>query len=266
MSRIRITSLIAAVAAGTVLAGCGGSSGTKLTTTNSSTNTTTNPPPTSGGVIPTGILKDYNPRIDPAQFTNVVTNRWFPMHPGLVMTYVGVRDGNPTKHVFTVTHDVKTVMGVKCLVIQDVVTQNGSLIEKTTDWYSQDMSGNVWYFGEDTAEYANGVVTNTQGTWEAGVDKAKPGIIMPANPKVGLTYRQEYRPGVALDIAKIIGLNGTRNVPAGSFKNLVMTDERNPLDPSFREHKWYAAGIGFVHSVRSGGGHTETTNLAKVTG
>lgn len=263
MGRVRIASVIATLALAAAFAGCGGSSGTPLSTGNSAPPANTGAPGTAPPA-PTGILKHYNPHIDPAQFTDVVTNKWFPMHRGLVMTYVGTRDGNPTRHVFTVTHETKQVLGVNCLVIRDVVTQNGSLIEKTTDWYAQDTAGNVWYFGEDTAEYQNGVVTTTAGTWEAGVDRAKPGIIMPGNPRLGMAYRQEYRPGVALDVAKIIGLNGAMTVPAGAYSHLLMTDDRNPLDPSFREHKWYAAGVGFVHSVRSGGGHTETTNLATI--
>lgn len=265
MGRVRFAMLLAVVGVVSGVAGCGGSSGTKLSTSNS-TPASTGIVPSTPVTMPTGILKHYDPHIVPAQFTNVVTNRWFPMKPGLVMTYVGVRDGQPTRHVFTVTHDTKTVMGVKCLVILDNVTQNGSLIEKTTDWYAQDASGNVWYFGENTAEYLNGVVTNTTGTWEAGVDNAKPGVIMPAHPKLGMSYRQEYRPGVALDQSKIIGLNGTQTVPAGHYTRLVVTDDKNPLDPSFREHKWYAAGVGFVHSVKSGGGHTETASLLKVSG
>ena len=150
-------------------------------------------------------------------------------------------------------------MGVRCVVVQDVVTQHQSLVEKTTDWYAQDKAGNVWYFGEDTAEYQNGVVTSTSGTWEAGVDMAQPGIVMPARPKVGATYRQEYRPGVALDMATILSVNSTAKVPAGTFHHVVETLDKNPLDPSKIEHKWYAAGAGFVKAVLHGGGHVETT-------
>jgi hypothetical protein len=180
-----------------------------------------------------------------------------------VLHYRGVRDGAPTEHAFTVTKDTKLVMGVRCAVIEDVVTQNHSLVEKTTDWYSQDAAGNVWYFGEDTAEYQNGVVTSTAGTWEAGVDKAQPGIVMPAAPKVGDAFRQEYRPGVALDEAKILSVNATTRVPAGTYSHLVVTFDRNPLDPSKKERKWYAPGVGFVRAVLKGGGHSETTELRK---
>jgi hypothetical protein len=210
-----------------------------------------------------GASPPYNPKIDPASFTDKITNPYFSVIPGTVRHYVGVRDGKPTAHLFTVTHQTKTVMGVKCVVVSDVVTQSGSLVEKTTDWYAQDRAGNVWYFGEDTAEYQNGVVTNTSGTWEAGVDKAKPGIVMPAHAKVGVTYRQEYRPGVALDMATILSVNGTAKVPAGTFHKVIVTFDKNPLDPSKKERKWYAPHAGFVKAVLSGGGHVEVTQQVK---
>jgi hypothetical protein len=205
----------------------------------------------------------YHPKIDPASFTDRITNRYFSVIPGTVHQYVGKRDGVPTAHTFTVTRQTRTVMGVRCVVVKDVVTQNGSLVEKTTDWYAQDKAGNVWYFGEDTAEYQNGVVTSTAGTWEAGVDKAQPGIVMPAHPKVGVTYRQEYRPGVALDMATILSLRATVTVPAGTFRNVIVTFDKNPLDPSKKERKWYAPGGGFVKAILHGGGHVETTLQVK---
>lgn len=259
----RIASAVVAIVAAMSVVGCG-ASGTQLSTTNTTPTTPGSSATTPS--VPTGLPANYNPHIDPSQFTNVVTNKYFPMRPGRTLIYVGVRDGAPTRHVFTVTHQSKTVLGVKCLVISDVVTSNGSLVEKTTDWYAQDKSGNVWYFGENTAEYVNGTVSSTAGTWEAGVDKAKAGIVMPAVPTVGKAYRQEYRPGVALDVARVISLHGVATVPAGTYHDLVVTDDINPLDPSKREHKWYAAGIGFVHAVLKGGGHSETVQLAQIRG
>jgi hypothetical protein len=250
---------IAAILA--VLAGCG-SSGTKLgAPTTSTPNSTT--APTTTPATPLKITINYHPKINPATFTNQVTNQYFPLTPGKTLRYKGVRDGKPTEHVFEVTRDTKVVMGVRCAVIKDTVTQNQSLVEKTTDWYAQDAGGSVWYFGEDTAEYQNGVVTTTAGTWEAGVDNAQPGIIMPAHPKVGEAFRQEYRPGVALDEAKILSTTATARVPAGTYRDVVVTFDKNPLDPSKRERKWYARGIGFVRAELKGAGHSETTELAK---
>jgi hypothetical protein len=205
----------------------------------------------------------YHPKIDPAKFTTKITNPWMPLPVGTTHRYSGVRDGAPTRHVMTVTRRTRTVMGVRCVVVSDVVMQNQSLVEKTTDWYAQDAAGNVWYFGENTAEYQNGVVTSTAGTWEAGVDRALPGIVMPAKPRIGLTFQQEYRPGVALDRATVVGLNGVAHTPGGTFRHLLVTFDKNPLDPSKKEHKYFARGIGFVYAVLKGGGHSEITRFVK---
>jgi hypothetical protein len=211
----------------------------------------------------TNAAAGYHPKIDPSKFTTKITNAYMPLPVGTTRRYSGVRDGAPTEHVMTVTRQTRTVMGVKCVVVSDVVTQNRSLVEKTTDWYVQDATGNVWYFGENTAEYQNGVVTNTAGTWEAGVDRALPGIVMPAVPKVGATFQQEYRPGVAMDRATVVSLNGTAATPRGKFTRLVVTFDKNPLDPSKKEHKYFARGIGFVYALLQGGGHKEVTRLVK---
>ena len=251
---------IAVIASAAVAALVGfGSTGTaagKTAAPAAPTQTTPTPNPLTIGA-------NYHPKIDPAKFTNHVTNKYFPLVPGKTLHYKGIRDGKPTEHTFAVTRQTKVVMGVRVAVISDIVTQNHSLVEKTTDWYAQDNKGNVWYFGEDTAEYQNGVVTSTAGTWEAGVDKAQPGIVMPAHPKVGDFYRQEYRPGVALDEARILSLNGHVRVPAGVFSHTIVTFDKNPLDPSKSERKWYAAGIGFVRAVLHGGGHSETTEFVR---
>jgi hypothetical protein len=218
-----------------------------------------------GGAAPnaSSSTSGYHPKIDPAKFTDHITNKYLPYLPGTTHRYRGTRDGKPTIHVVTVTHQSRTVLGVRCVVVKDNVWQSQSLVERTTDWYAQDSSGNVWYFGEQTAELQNGVVTTTSGTWEAGVDRAQPGIVMPGVPKVGRTYRQEFRPGVALDIATILGVNGTIHVPAGTYSNTVVTFDKNPLDPSKKERKWYAAGVGFVHAELHGGGHVEVVSLVK---
>jgi hypothetical protein len=207
--------------------------------------------------------KAYNPKIDPSTFSTRITNPWMPLTPGTSRRYTGVKDGQPTRHAVTVTRKTRTVMGVKCVVVTDVVTQNQSLAEKTEDWYAQDKAGNVWYFGENTAEYQNGVVTSTAGTWEAGVDKALPGIVMPAKPVIGRTYQQEYRPGVALDRATVLSLKGVAKTPAGTFRNLLVTFDKNPLDPSKKERKYFARGIGFVYADLHGAGHHEVTRLVK---
>src|ERR687897_2410599 len=183
--------------------------------------------------------KSYTPHIDPAEFTIKVDNEYFPMKPGTTFIY----EGKGERDQMSVTHDTKKVMGVECVVVDDRAWEDGKLIEKTYDWFAQDEQGSVWYFGEDAKEYKNGKVVSTKGSWEAGVDGAKPGIIMQAHPKVGQTYRQEYYKGEAEDMAKVQSLNDSVRVPYGSFDEVLETREWTPLQPGFSERKYYARGV-----------------------
>ena len=188
----------------------------------------------------------YSPHIDPADFTTIIDNKYFPLKPGTTFVY----EGSGERDEFAVTSDTKKVMGVECVVVLDEAWEDGKLIERTYDWHAQDKEGNVWYFGEDTKEYKNGKVVTSKGSWEAGVDGAKPGIIMQAHPNVGQSYRQEYYPGEAMDMAKVLSLNESVAVPYGSFDHALETEEWTPLEPGLVEHKYYAPGVGFV----AGGG------------
>ena len=182
----------------------------------------------------------YSPHINPSEFTTKVDNEYFPMEPGTTFLYEG-----GTEHgEMSVTHDTKKVMGVECVVVDDRAWESDKLIEKTYDWFAQDKEGNVWYFGEDTKEYDNGEVVSTKGSWEAGVDGAKPGIIMPADPKVGHSYHQEYYPGEAMDMARVLSFDASVTVPYGSFDHVLETREWTPLQPGFSEKKYYVRGVG----------------------
>jgi hypothetical protein len=187
--------------------------------------------------------KAYTPHINPAQFTTKIDNEYLPLKPGTTFVY----EGGQERDEMRVTHSTKMVMGVECVVVDDRAWEEGKLIEKTYDWFTQDKEGSVWYFGEDTKEYKNGKVVSTKGSWEAGVDGAKPGIIMQAEPKVGQSYRQEYYPGEAEDMAKVQSLNESVTVPYGSFDHVLETKEWTPLEPSYDEHKYYARGVGQVY-------------------
>lgn len=131
---------------------------------------------------------------NPSSFTAHVDNPWYPLKPGTVYVYRGVKDGLPARDVVTVTHSTKRIEGVPCVVVRDRLYLRGRLRERTSDWYTQDRRGNVWYFGEATAEFdAQGHVTSTEGSWRAGRSGARPGIYMPAHPKVGQSGRQEFK-------------------------------------------------------------------------
>lgn len=237
---------------------------TPIPTASSFTKATTPVPIGRYTPVASSSLPPYNPVIDPAAFTTKITNPLFPLPPGTTYLYKGTRDGVPRQDEVTFTTEIKTIMGVDCIVVRDVVTSNNALVEKTTDWYAQDTAGNVWYFGEDTAEYENGAVTSTAGTWMAGVDGALPGLIMKAAPAVGDAYRQEYRPGEAEDFAKVLQLNAAVEIPAGSYTNVVVTQDTDLLDTSKLEHKFYAPGVGYLGSTGIVNGHNEEIMLSSI--
>jgi hypothetical protein len=180
------------------------------------------------------------------EYTTHFTNPWFPLVPGTVYRYEGIKDGKPSREMLTVTHRTKMVAGVECVVVDDRLWVDGHLAERTNDWYAQDRKGNVWYFGEDTAELdENGKVTTTEGSWQTGVKGARAGILMPARPRVGQTGLEEYWQGHAEDHFRVIGYLG---------KNALLTEETTPLEPDVVDHKLYVRGTGTVleRTVRGG--------------
>jgi hypothetical protein len=188
----------------------------------------------------------YNPSINPADFVAGVDNLLFPLVPGTRYVYHG---GEETIEV-TVTNDTKQILGVTTIVVRDVVSVGGEIIEDTYDWYAQNKAGDVWYLGEDTKEYGDGQLVSTKGSWEAGVDGAKPGIIMHATQSAtGVPYRQEYYACKAEDWAEVVSLNESATVPYGSFDNCLQTREFTPLETSVNEYKYYALGVGLVLEV-----------------
>jgi hypothetical protein len=248
---------VAALAGAALIAGCG--SGNQSSSAASTPRATTTAPPST-----TAATGSYNPKIEPAKFTSHITNHWFPLKPGTTMILKGSKDGTPQTHNTRITRRTRTIMGVPCAVVKDVVTDPNGVAEIAYDWYAQDDKGNVWYFGESTADYAKGVVTTTKGSWEAGVDNAKPGIVMPAHPKPGPAFYQEYRPGIAEDQGKVLAINRTVRVKSGTYRTVVVIRDTNPLDPTLVQHKWYAPGVGVVKSIRTGSSHTETSQLVAV--
>lgn len=206
----------------------------------------------------------YAPTIDSANFSLPVTNRYFPLTPGTTYVYEGTRDGEPQRDEVTVTSDTRIVAGVLCVVVHDVVTQQGELTEETFDWYAQDAAGNVWYFGEDSKEYEGGKVVSTHGSWEAGVDGAQPGIVMKAAPSAGDTFRQEYYAGEAEDMSRVLKLSESVQVAAGSYRDVLVTEDFTPLEPDVLEHKYFAPGVGLVKASMVKGG-AEEMELVQIT-
>jgi hypothetical protein len=201
-------------------------------------------------------------KLDPADFTTEIDNPYWPISKGKRWVYRSTDE----RIVVTRTNRKKTVAGVKAVVLTDIVTNPGSgdLVEVTEDWYAQDSKGNVWYLGEDTKEYEKGKVASTKGSWEHGVNGAYAGIIIPADPRPGLTYRQEYYKGEAEDQAKVLRLDAKVTVPFGTFENCLETEDTTPLEPDVVEHKFYAKNIGNVlRTTAEGGGREELVSFTK---
>ena len=183
-----------------------------------------------------GEEESYDPVIDPDRFSTMIDNTYFPLTPGTIFTYEGETEDGTETVIVEVTSDTREVMGVECVVVRDTVWLDGEVAEDTYDWYAQDDDGNVWYFGEDSAEYENGVVVSTEGSWEADIDDAKPGIIMPAVPQIG----------DAEDEAAVIALDVSVTVPYGAYTDCLQTEEWTDLEPDVAEYKYYAPGVGLL--------------------
>jgi hypothetical protein len=207
----------------------------------------------AGRALPQGSEKV---ELDPTEFTTEIDNPYWPMKPGSRWVYRETdSEGADQRVEVTVTNRTKKIAnGVEARVVRDVVTEDGESVEVTDDWYAQDSEGNIWYLGEHTTEYENGKPTSTAGSFEAGADGAEAGIIMPAEPEVGMTYRQEYYAGEAEDRGEIASLDAQAEVPFGHFKPVLMTRDVNPLEPKVLEFKFYAKDVGPVLAVSVSGG------------
>jgi hypothetical protein len=207
----------------------------------------------------------YAPAFDPASFVAAIDNPYLPLKPGTELHYAGTGTSRRERTVVTVTRQTKMILGVRAVVVRDQVFRDNVLIEDTFDWYAQDKDGNVWYLGEDTKEYKAEDVTSTAGSWEAGVNGAKAGIAMPANPMAqkGKAYRQEYLKGVAEDMGKVIAAHKTVRVPAATLNDCIETMDWSPLEPSVRESKMYCRGVGLVRETESPRGGSELTLIVR---
>lgn len=193
--------------------------------------------------------------LDPADFTTEIDNPYWPMTPGTRWVYrESDPDGDLTVAV-TVTSATKQVAnGIEARVVRDTVTRGDELVEDTFDWYAQDSAGAIWYLGEQTAEFEGGEVVSREGSFEAGVDGALPGIALPADPQQGMSYRQEFLAGQAEDAGAVLGTDELVEVPYGAFEGALLTRDTTPLEPDVEELKFYAPGVGPVLTLTASGG------------
>ena len=225
------------------LAGCGG--GSKSSSGSSS--------------LPQGTTPS---RLDPSKFTTEIDNPYWPIRPGSHWVYSEVESGEAQRVDVTVTDRTKVLGGVTARVVHDQVTRKGQVLEDTYDWYAQDSDGNIWYLGEDTKEYENGKLKSTEGSWAYGVDGAQPGVVVPADPKQGMRYREEYYAGHAEDAAEVLNVGSQVQVPYGRFKGAMLTRNYSSLEPTVEEMKLYARGVGPVMELLVSGGSGRTELLS----
>jgi hypothetical protein len=215
-----------------------------------------------------GLPRGSDPvNLDPADFSADIDNPQWPMKVGSRWVYrvTDSSNGSTKRDVIKVTDKTKMIAdGIEARVVSDIVTRHGKPLEVTKDWYAQDSEGNVWYFGEHTIAYKHGKPVDN-GSWEAGVDGALPGIALPANPVVGLSYREEYSKGEAEDQSRVLALDAQVEVGAGHFTGVLMTEDFSPIEPRVSELKFYAKGSGQAVLAIDVSGGSEREELVKYT-
>jgi hypothetical protein len=208
-------------------------------------------------------VSPYDPKIDQSDFVEGIDNPYMPFEPGTTYVYEGVSEDEKETVTVVVTNKTKEILGVTATVVRDVVTVEGEIAEKTFDWFAQDRYGNVWYLGEDSKEYEDGKPVSSEGSWEAGVDGAQPGIVMLGDPQVGDRYRQEYYKGEAEDFGEVLKVDESIDVPYGSYDHVLVTKDWTPLEAKVLENKFYARGVGVVFE-RSVKGPKEELRLVEL--
>ncbi|MBI2984929.1 MAG: hypothetical protein HYY50_04890 [Candidatus Kerfeldbacteria bacterium] len=211
------------------------------------------------------VNSSYQPVINPADFSTTINNRFFTLVPGQKFSYQNSAAGSNERIETEVTNEIKTVMDVATVEVRDRAWVDNQLAEDTRDWYAQAKNGDVWYFGEAVDNYENGKLKNHDGSWEVGIDGAKPGIVMLANPKVGDRYRQEYYAGIAEDMGDVVALEQTVRVPSGTFDHCLQTRDWSVVEKSLNEYKYYCPQVGFVVLEESVKGGEEQVELVNVT-
>ncbi len=185
---------------------------------------------------------------DASTFSADVDHPYLPLVVGTLHVFAGVEEGMDVRLEYEVTDETEVVAGVTTRIVREQAYEGGMLHEVADNYFAQAADGTVCYFGETTDFYEDGVVVDHEGAWRTGVAGAKPGVVMPAMPEVGMAYAQERATGVSEDHAEIVALGEPFTVPAGTFDDTLDTEETSPLEPDVRESKRYAKGVGLIVS------------------
>jgi hypothetical protein len=192
-----------------------------------------------------GWMSSFN--LEKCDFVSTGENKYFILKPGYQVTLEGEEDGEELKLVMTVLNETKIVNGIETRVVEEKETEGSNLVEISRNYFALcKPTNNAIYFGEDVDIYENGEIVSQEGAWLAGQNGSKAGMIMAGKVEVGLKYYQEIAPGVAEDRAKIVSVNNSMVTPAGTFNQVLKTEEINPLKPEEKEFKFYAPGIGLI--------------------
>jgi hypothetical protein len=211
-------------------------------------------------------------QFDPANFPNPpkIDNQWNPLAPGMQFILAGEADRGggllPHRVVSTVTDLTKVINGVRAVVIVEKDINEGDLEEAELAFQAQDNAGNLWNLGEYPEEYNEGKFTGAPDVWISGLGKAEPGNLMLADPQLGTPeYLQGWSPDIDfLDCAKVSKMQQRTCVPVGCYENVMIIDERSPLEPeSGHQLKYYAPGVGTVRVGAIGDPEGETLVLAE---
>lgn len=188
---------------------------------------------------------EYNPQINPADFSTEITNKYFTLPVGKKLTYETTEQGRVTERIeIEILPETKTIEGVEAVVYLDKEFKNGQLVEETRDYLAQHKNGDVWYFGEDVSNYSNGILLNRSGSFLHGQDGAKAGIWMKAEQRVGDSYRQEFYVGHAEDMRDVVATGETVSTKSGTYTDCVKVYDWTPLEKDSREHKYHCPQIG----------------------
>lgn len=170
-------------------------------------------------------------------------NEYFILEPGFQL----VLEGGSERVQITVLDETRTVAGVATRVVEEREWKGDALKEVSRNYFAIcEQTKDVFYFGEDVDNYRDGKVANHNGSWHAGVNGAKPGLMMPGTPKPKMRYYQEIAPGVAMDRAEIVSLDETCETPAGKFTKCMKVREGSAIEIWVKEDKYHAPGIGLV--------------------